>query len=217
MKHFFQKQWHYNRQQLFIAITASALVAVFIQSAIGLEYVLRIMPIILTVIVCTAIIFWDAHLKPKLRASSIIVFGSFILEVIGVQTGLLFGNYDYGKLLGFTILSVPIIIGLIWLLVVLSAWHIVMLNTKSLLRRFLLGGLLVVMFDLVLEQFATTYGLWSWQDGSVPLYNYFCWFVLSQLWFFVLYKLTPKAEPSIYIVSLLPLMGCFFWLMLAIA
>ena len=38
----------------------------------------------------------------------------FTSEVIGVQTGILFGDYSYGTNLGFKFLGVPIVIGLLW-------------------------------------------------------------------------------------------------------
>lgn len=217
MKRFFKEHWQHNRQLIFVAITAFILFAGFLQVAFGLSYVLRVLPILLTVLVSIAVIFWDAPIKPKLIASGIVVVSTYILEVIGVNTGLLFGDYSYSNLLGFKLFGVPVTIGLTWLLVTLSAWHIVAFNKNTTtLQKFLLGGVLVVMFDLILEQFATAYGLWAWK-GDIPLYNYICWFVIGIGCFAVFKWLTPKFTPSIYIASLLPLMGIFFWLMLVIA
>lgn len=217
MKAFFRNQWHAHRQRLAVIITAFFLIAGFVQAALGLSYVLKLTPVILAIIASIAVAFWDAPVKAKIRASAIIVIGSLIVEIIGVKTGLLFGDYEYGKVLGFTVLGAPLTIGLTWLLVSLSAWHIATINKYPLWQKFLLGGVLVVMFDLILEQFATAYGLWSWQGGTIPLYNYVCWFMVAQVWFFVFHKFAPKTEPSLYAVSALPLMAIFFWLMLAIA
>jgi putative membrane protein len=200
-----------------VGVLAFFLLAGVLQAAFGLGYVLKLTPVLLAIIACTAVLFWDAPVKAKLWASAIIVFGSFVIELIGVQTGMLFGDYSYGKLLGFTMFGVPVTIGLTWFIVCFSAWNIVSLNTSSLLKKLLLGGVLVVMFDLILEQFAVTYGLWAWQGGVIPLYNYICWFVISLLWFFVFYKLSPKSGPSLFAVYTLPLMAGFFWLMLIIA
>jgi putative membrane protein len=46
---------------------------------------------------------------------------TFSLEVIGVKTGYVFGNYHYGYVLGPKIFETPIIIGLNWILVILGA------------------------------------------------------------------------------------------------
>ncbi len=212
-----RKFLHRYPQQIAVGVLAFFLLIGVLQAAFGLSYVLKLTPVLLTLVACTAVLFWEAPVRAKLWASTIIVFGSFLLELIGVQTGLIFGDYSYGKLLGFTVFGVPITIGITWLIVCFSAWNIVSLNTTSLLQKYLLGGVLVVMFDLILEQFATTYGLWAWQGGAIPLYNYVCWFVISLLWFFVFHRLAPKAEPSLFAVYMLTLMAGFFWLMLIIA
>ncbi len=217
MRTFFRKQWHNHRQRFAVIITAFFLLAGFVQAALGLDYVLKLTPVILAIIVSIAVSFWDVPVKAKIRSSAIIIVGSLIIEIVGVKTGLLFGDYEYGKVLGFTVLGAPLTIGLTWLLVTLSAWHIASINKYPLWQKFLLAGVLVVMFDLNLEQFASAYGLWSWQGGVIPLYNYICWFVVAQLWFFVFHKFAPKFEPSQYVVSALPLMAIFFWLMLVIS
>jgi putative membrane protein len=212
-----QKFIKHNPQQFAVFAAAFFLVLGGVQAALGLDYVLKLTPILLTLLASLAVVFWDAPVKTKLWASAIIITGGFVIEAIGVHTGLIFGDYSYGKLLGLTVFGVPITIGVTWLLVTYSAWNIVSLSISSLVRKFLLGGLLVVMFDLILEQFAISYSLWAWQGGIVPLYNYICWFVVSQLCFMVYRILTPKAEPSIFAVYVLPLMAAFFWFMLIIA
>ena len=47
--------------------------------------------------------------KKFLIAFFSIAFLGFIIEVIGVKTGLIFGKYSYGNGLGFKLLDVPII------------------------------------------------------------------------------------------------------------
>ena len=212
-----QKSISHNPQQFAVLVVAFFLILGVIQAALGLSYVLKLTPVLLTIIASMAVIFWEAPIRAKLWASAIVVTGGFVVELIGVHTGFIFGDYSYGKLLGFTVFGVPLTIGITWLLVTLSAWNIVSINTSSLLQKYLLGGVLVVMFDLILEQFAITYSLWSWQGGGVPLYNYICWFVISLFCFFVYHRLTPKAAPSLFAVYVLPLMAAFFWLMLIIA
>lgn len=212
-----QKFIHNYPQQVAVGVLGFFLFAGFVQAALGLSYVYKLTPIIITAAVCAALVFWEAPLKAKLIASASIVVGGYFVELIGVQTGLVFGDYNYGKVLGFTIFGVPLTIGITWLMVTLSAWNIVNINKYSLLQRFLLGGVLVVMFDLLLEQFAAAYGLWAWYGANIPLYNYLCWFILSLVCFYIFHKLTPKIQPSFFAICLLPLMAIFFWLMLLIA
>ncbi|MBK7882949.1 MAG: carotenoid biosynthesis protein [Chitinophagaceae bacterium] len=40
------------------------------------------------------------------------------VEIIGVKTGFLFGNYSYGIVLGPKIQSVPILIGINWFIII---------------------------------------------------------------------------------------------------
>jgi bisanhydrobacterioruberin hydratase len=41
-----------------------------------------------------------------------------VVEIIGVNTQLLFGDYSYGKVLGYQVSKVPVIIGINWFLVI---------------------------------------------------------------------------------------------------
>ena len=45
---------------------------------------------------------------------------TYLTEVIGVKTGLIFGEYSYGNVLGIKLFDVPIIIGLNWVFVILG-------------------------------------------------------------------------------------------------
>ena len=47
----------------------------------------------------------------------VIIIGYFS-EVAGVNTGLLFGDYSYGKVLGFQWLQVPLLIGVNWFIII---------------------------------------------------------------------------------------------------
>jgi putative membrane protein len=105
----------------------------------------------------------------------------FTLEAVGVATGLVFGPYSYGTVLGPKLLGVPLVIGLNWPLVILGAATFTVRLTRSPLAAALLAGALTAGFDWVLEPFAISAGYWTWQGGSVPLQNYAAWFVISTL------------------------------------
>lgn len=215
MKHFVKKQWNKNKQLILLGLVAFLFVAGIVQYAFGLTYVLPLTSILLAIISAITLLVWDAEPKTKVAIGLGVVTAGYLVELIGVQTGILFGNYSYGTVLGFKVLGVPVTIGLTWFLVTLSAWHILSFSPNlSVIRKFLLGGALVVMFDLVLEQFAVSYSLWAWQGGDIPLLNYASWFMVSQLFFFIYFRYTKKADPSIFIAGLLPLMALFFWFML---
>jgi putative membrane protein len=42
------------------------------------------------------------------------------------------------------------------------------------------GATLAVFFDWLMEPVAVKLGYWSWNgDGSIPMFNYICWFIVS--------------------------------------
>ena len=110
----------------------------------------------------------------------IYIFG-FLIEIIGVQSGLIFGNYHYGDTLGIMLLNTPLLIGLNWLLV---AYISASLISRYKLNAFLYvvsGAAIMVLYDVVLEQIAPILDMWHWKDNIIPLQNYVAWFVIGAI------------------------------------
>lgn len=127
---------------------------------------------------------------------------TFILEVIGVKTGLIFGNYIYGSTLGLKVLSVPLIIGLNWVFVILGGISIAQKVTSDKNLSALITAMVAVVFDLVLEPVAIKLDYWTWQNDNIPLQNYMAWFVISFFfaWIFNRMNLNLKTDlPKIYL------------------
>ena len=103
---------------------------------------------------------------------------TFFAEVIGVKSGLIFGNYAYGEVLGFKILEVPLIIGINWMLIMLGSISLAQFLTKNIFVTALLAGLFSVLFDIILEPVAISLGYWQWSSVSPPFSNYYSWFVI---------------------------------------
>ena len=216
MKKRLQYYWAEYRQQTIIVIVAFFLLAGVVQYALGLTYVLNLTPIVIGILTALTVWFWDAPAKNRVYLAITAIAIGMIVEIIGVNSGLIFGNYSYGPLLGLKIFGVPLLIGITWLLVTLSAWQIVSFSNLGKFAKIIVASGLVVMFDLVLEQFATAYSLWAWQDAVIPLKNYITWFVVGAVIVtFYVYFAKQKA-PSIFGASMLPLMALFFWLMLIV-
>jgi len=103
----------------------------------------------------------------------------FTSEVIGVQTGILFGDYSYGTNLGFKFLGVPIVIGLLWgVLAVSSASFLAQVPALKKQAPFL-AALLMLGIDYIMEPVAIASDFWCWNGAIVPLWNYICWFVIA--------------------------------------
>lgn len=104
---------------------------------------------------------------------------TFFLEALGVATGLVFGNYNYGDVLGLQFLNVPLIIGFNWVMVILGAIKISeKLNIKKPYNYFSVAAL-AVLFDIILEPVAITLNYWQWENIMVPFHNYAAWFIIS--------------------------------------
>ena len=116
----------------------------------------------------------------KLLFWMIFIFAvTFTAEVIGVHTGLVFGSYTYGDVLGVRLFSVPLIIGLNWVLIILGAILLANKITGNLIASALIAGFLAFVFDFILEPSAVNLGYWSWEGGVIPLQNYISWFSLA--------------------------------------
>jgi putative membrane protein len=114
--------------------------------------------------------------------SALLVFSAgLILEIVGVTTGLLFGQYSYGPTLGPAILHTPLLIGVNWLLLIYCTLHIAGRFVDDLFFRSLAAASMMVMYDIVLEPAAMRLDMWSWTGGAVPLQNYLAWFGISVL------------------------------------
>lgn len=106
-----------------------------------------------------------------------------ITEMIGVNTGLLFGDYSYGEVFGRKLFGVPVLIGINWFCVVYSSNVVARkLNgnaMKDKLSVALLAAAIATAFDWIMEPVAMKLGFWNWCDGTIPFFNYASWFVIS--------------------------------------
>jgi len=123
---------------------------------------------------------------------SLTMFLGFGVEVLGVATGLLFGEYSYGHGLGPKVLDVPVLMGVLWWLLLLGTHYLShrMLRTTGIADlawlRAMLAATLMTALDGLIEPVAIRAGWWSWHDGSIPWTNYATWwvaaFALGMLW-----------------------------------
>jgi len=125
---------------------------------------------------------FDGSKNMVLFALSVYTAG-FLVEVAGVNTGLIFGSYTYGSTLGIKLWNTPLLIGVNWLLLVYSTG--VFLRGYNLNRWVLafLGAILLVGTDFLIEPVAVRYNYWSWSGGIIPLQNYIGWFFVSFMMF----------------------------------
>ncbi|WP_297097277.1 carotenoid biosynthesis protein [uncultured Draconibacterium sp.] len=137
--------------------------------------------------------FIVALFHSKFSAKTILVFvfiyaASFIVELIGVNTGAIFGSYNYGHGLGIKLFNTPLIIGLNWLLLVYVSNSVMERTNWNPIFKVLGASFLLLAYDVLLEQVAPNLSMWKFNESAVPVQNYVAWFLLALL-FSVVIKL----------------------------
>ncbi|WP_319589550.1 carotenoid biosynthesis protein [uncultured Draconibacterium sp.] len=135
--------------------------------------------------------FIVALFHSKFSAKTIVVFifiyaASFIVELIGVNTGSIFGNYTYGHGLGVKLVNTPLIIGLNWLLLVYVSNSVMELTTWNPVVKVFGASFLLLVYDVLLEQVAPQFAMWTFSESAVPVQNYVAWFLLALLFSLVI-------------------------------
>jgi uncharacterized membrane protein len=146
----------------------------------------------------------------------VVAVAGFMAEVVGIHTGLLFGDYTYGDALGTKLWDVPLLIGLNWLMLVYTTGHIVNLTSLHWVAKALLAALLMVGLDFFIEPVAMRFDFWDWHGNHIPLSNYTGWLglsVLLQLYFqkAPIYK-KNKLAPFVYLVQVVFFVSLWFLL-----
>lgn len=115
-------------------------------------------------------------------------------EICGVNTGQPFGIYDYTSALGPQLFSVPLIIGLNWILLSYVCTVVVKEYIPGKWPKMVAAALLMVTIDLLLEGFAIRHHLWVWQNALPPVQNFVAWFFVALLIQLAAGKWIPKAH-----------------------
>jgi bisanhydrobacterioruberin hydratase len=188
----------------------------------------------LNLMIMFSLVVWTQ--SEKKRNFYIFLVFSFLIgmisEIIGVQTGLLFGNYAYGAILGFQFAQVPLIIGLNWFVVIFSAVATIfyftrLVGTSNKLKsasaecapievNILIGAaFLATFFDWVMEPVAVKLGFWTWEgEGQIPFLNYLSWFFISIIMMSIFRFLRIRPD-NLFAVHLLLIQMMFFMILRA--
>ena len=185
----------------------------------------------LNLLLCLALVVWTHPRKDRTFYLFMVlcICAGLLAEIIGVNTGLLFGEYRYGSALGPQFMQVPLLIGANWFIIVYccgitmetlnrmivgkAAESASATISKIRVLSFIIdGALLATAFDWLMEPAAIRLGFWNWLgDGSIPSFNYGCWFMLSAL-LLVLFRFSGMARHNKFAVHLLLIQAMFFLL-----
>ncbi len=120
----------------------------------------------------------------KLLALSALVGGGS--EWLCIATGFPYGSYSYTPLLGVAVGGLPVTIPLAWFMVTSTSIHLARQFVSKSLGATVLAGVLVTLWDLVLDPAMTTgFAAWQWHDTGpyygIPFTNFAGWFTVSVL------------------------------------
>ncbi len=138
-----------------------------------------------------------------IKFAIVVYLAGFFIEVIGVNTGLIFGYYTYGAALGIKLWAVPLLIGVNWLILVYSTGvFLVYLNLKNRWLLSILGAGILLVMDFLIEPVAIRFDYWSWYGGIIPLQNYLGWYIFSFFLFLFFSGLNFRKENKAAVVLL---------------
>lgn len=163
-----------------------------------------------------------------LFTAATIVTGFFV-EVIGVNTGVLFGEYTYGPVLGYKFEHVPLNIGINWFIIIYCCGisiHTLLMKaisrissethkppmTLKALSVIVDGATLAVFFDWAMEPVAIKLNFWQWDKGIIPYYNYLCWFLVS-MFLLAIFHFCKFSKQNKFAINLLLIQIMFFMLL----
>ncbi|MCU0318866.1 MAG: carotenoid biosynthesis protein [Flavobacteriales bacterium] len=157
------------------------------------SWVVPLTPVNLVLTAAAMAVFAKLDRRTVLFAFVVGALGYFV-EVLGVWTGRVFGEYAYGDVLGFKLLNVPVLIGLNWSMLVFAIGVPLSRTALPVWTKVLAGSLAMVALDLLIEPVAIHLGFWSWEQTAVPVQNYVAWGVVSAVFFTLFFMLPLKRE-----------------------
>ena len=128
--------------------------------------------------------------------------GGLAIEVIGVSTGLPFGQYRYVDSLGMQVLGVPLVVALAWTMMAYPAYTVSEAIGGGTVRRAVVGGWALAAWDLFLDPQMVQAGHWQWQTSGwelagIPISNYAAWFVVATVMMLALRALSVPAATAV--------------------
>ncbi|MFD2785732.1 carotenoid biosynthesis protein [Hymenobacter rubripertinctus] len=175
------------------------------------SFFLRFMPVTMLLTLGLLLAFQPQRTAAFWSFCVVTMLAGFFVEVVGIRTNLLFGQYAYGSALGVKWLGVPLLIGVNWLIVTYTTGILARYLPLPNFVRALVAAVLMVGLDICIEPVAIRYDFWHWQYDVIPLLNFKGWFAVSlilQVYFnrVEFSKRNPLA-PFVYLVQLLFFFG----------
>ncbi|ADR21962.1 hypothetical protein MATR_04030 [Marivirga tractuosa] len=126
----------------------------------------------------------------------------FTAEYLGVNFGLIFGDYIYPETLGLQLGGVPMIIGINWFLITFCVAAIIFPLKLNIMLKIFIATLLTVLIDFLIEPVAMELNFWNWETNEIPIQNYVGWAIISFLIysFYAIIKLPLENKISLVLL-----------------
>tara|TARA_B110000495_G_C22978440_1_gene574906 strand:+ start:160 stop:807 length:648 start_codon:yes stop_codon:yes gene_type:complete len=159
------------------------------------EFFLSTTPYVLSLTLLLLILNHDlSDKKSKIGLMLIFLFG-LIVELLGVNYGLFFGDYSYGANLGSKIYGVPYVIGFNWVLLIIATGSVSDKLIKGReIYKIIFASFLMVLIDLLMEKSAPKLDFWEFVISPVPFSNYLWWFIFSLCFQYIFFKTVKTKE-----------------------
>ncbi len=195
------KSYYIETVIFFIVFYAVGITGMLIPATFGLFTQLIPFALLLS---SAALVFFHSEFDFKTKfVFTAICVSAFVIEAIGVNTGAIFGFYYYGKSLGFSALNTPVIIGFNWLLLVYLTSSVMEKTKWPVVLQVLVAAMLMVGYDLIVEQVAPALDMWHWAENVVPLKNYLAWYILAFVFHSLIKIFRIKTENRLAAVILI--------------
>ena len=159
------------------------------------EFFLSTTPYVLSLTLLLLILNHDLSDKKSKTGLILIFLFGLIVEILGVNYGLFFGEYSYGANLGPKIYEVPYVIGFNWVLLIIATGSVSdkLIKGKE-IYKILFASSLMVLIDLLIEKSAPKLDYWEFVISPVPFSNYLWWFIFSLCFQYIFFKTVKSKE-----------------------
>lgn len=155
--------------------------------------------------------------KPALRMVVVSLVIVYVLEEIGVHSGIIFGRYYFTPLMGPKLDVIPIAIFCGWVSLIYMTWLVTNLlidgspipsrhTAGMIFFRAIVGALVITTIDISADPIGVANGWWVWLDGGpfygVPIQNYLGWFLVAFLNYLAIgYQLSREQTSALETAS----------------
>jgi uncharacterized membrane protein len=209
-------------------VTVISAVLIILNVLLGMRIPFRVEFLLGYVVASLVFVVWHAVLTKGWRRS-LVMFGlsfivAFTAEALGVNFGLVFGDYYYTKILGFSLFGVPLLAALAWEPIVYAAFCLSDMLSQRLVSTLpqslrksnyiwiaAIGAFATTAWDMMIDPIAVSQGWWIWEGGGpyvpyvangVPIQNFIGWlgvaFVINLIYRLVVEGIEqPKQSPAL--------------------